>query len=66
MQLHAVVHRNNTAIDYADVIVDNFDEMLLRSHEAPLVCVISLHSFYRPALSISEIAPGVAAHSFSL
>jgi len=41
----AVVYRHNTAIDYADMIVDNFDEMLDRSQDAPLVCAISLHSF---------------------
>jgi allantoinase len=41
----AVVYRYNTAADYADMIVENFDEMLLRSQDAPLVCAISVHSF---------------------
>jgi len=41
----AVVYRRNTAIDYADMIVDNFDEMRERSRDTALVCAISLHSF---------------------
>jgi allantoinase len=41
----AIVYRHNTAGDYAEMIVDNFDEMLARSVDAPLVCAISLHSF---------------------
>ncbi len=41
----AVVYRQATGSDYADMIVDNFDEMLARSADTPLVCAISLHSF---------------------
>jgi peptidoglycan/xylan/chitin deacetylase (PgdA/CDA1 family) len=40
-----VVFRHSSAADYADMIVDNFDEMLRRSEDTPLVYVISLHSF---------------------
>src|SRR5690606_33796513 len=41
----SVVYRQNTAVEYADMIIDNFDEMLARSATAPLVMAISLHSF---------------------
>ncbi len=41
----AIVYRQNTAVEYADMIIDNFDEMLARSASAPLVMTISLHSF---------------------
>ncbi len=41
----AVVYRRNTAAEYADMLVDNFDEMLMRSEEAPLVYAISIHTF---------------------
>jgi hypothetical protein len=41
----AVVYRRNTAVEYADMIMDNFEEMLERSQDTPLVCAISLHSF---------------------
>lgn len=41
----AIAYRHNSAAEYCDMIVENFDEMLRRSVEAPLVCVISLHSF---------------------
>src|SRR5690606_33504380 len=41
----AVVYRQNTAVEYADMIIDNFDEMLKRSENSPLVMAISLHSF---------------------
>lgn len=41
----AVVYRQNTAGEYADMIVENFEEMLERSASSPLVCAISLHSF---------------------
>ena len=40
-----VVYRHSSAADYADMIVDNFDEMLRKSQDTPLVYVISLHSF---------------------
>ncbi|WP_442594984.1 polysaccharide deacetylase [Parapusillimonas sp. JC17] len=41
----AVVYRHNTAAEYADMIIDNFDEMLKRSEASPLVMTVSLHSF---------------------
>lgn len=41
----AVVYRQNTAVEYADMIIDNFDEMLKRSETSPLIMTISLHSF---------------------
>lgn len=41
----AIAYRHNSAAEYCDMIVENFDEMLRRSEDAPLVCVISLHSF---------------------
>ena len=40
-----MVYRHSSAADYADMIVDNFDEMLRKSQDTPLVYVISLHSF---------------------
>jgi len=41
----AIVGRRHTASEYADMLVDQFDEMLRRSEDAPLVFGISLHSF---------------------
>lgn len=41
----AIAYRHNSAAEYCDMIVENFDEMLRRSATAPLVCTISLHSF---------------------
>lgn len=41
----AVVYRRNTGAEYADMLVDNFDELLKRSEDAPLVFAISLHTF---------------------
>lgn len=41
----AVVYRRNTAAEYAEMLVDNFEEMLLRSRDAPLVLAISIHTF---------------------
>lgn len=41
----AIVGRRHTAAEYADMLVDQFDEMLRRSDETPLVFGISLHSF---------------------
>ncbi len=41
----AIAYRHNSAAEYCDMIVENFDEMLRRSAETPLVCAISLHSF---------------------
>ena len=41
----AVVYRRNTAAEYAEMLVDNFDEMLRRSADTPLVYAISIHTF---------------------
>ncbi len=41
----AIAYRHNSASEYCDMIVENFDEMLRRSADAPIVCTISLHSF---------------------
>lgn len=41
----AVVYRRNTGAEYADMLVDNFDEMLRRSEDTPLVYAISIHTF---------------------
>jgi peptidoglycan/xylan/chitin deacetylase (PgdA/CDA1 family) len=41
----AVVYRRNTGAEYAEMLVDNFDEMLSRSEETPLVYAISIHTF---------------------
>jgi len=41
----ALVFRNHTAREYADMIVDQFDEMLAQSARQPLVCGIVLHTF---------------------
>lgn len=41
----AIVYRRNTGSEYADMLIDNFNEMMARSADTPLVCAISLHSF---------------------
>ncbi len=41
----AIVGRRCTAEEYADMLVDQFDEMLRRSTDAPLVFGMSLHTF---------------------
>ena len=41
----AIAYRHNSANEYCDMMVENFEEMLRRSTDAPLVCAISLHSF---------------------
>lgn len=41
----AVVYRRNTAAEYEEMLVDNFDDMLRRSEDAPLVYAISIHTF---------------------
>jgi hypothetical protein len=41
----AIVYRRNTAAEYEEMLVDNFDEMLGRSEDAPLVYAISIHTF---------------------
>ncbi len=41
----AIVGRRVGAVEFADMIVDQFDEMLEQSAEAPLVMGIALHSY---------------------
>jgi allantoinase len=41
----AIVFRNYTAREFADMIVDQFDEMVEQSERQPLVCAIALHTF---------------------
>ena len=40
-----IVWYRYTADEFADLIVDQFDEMLVQSARQPLVCPISLHPF---------------------
>lgn len=40
----ALLTRRHTAGDFADMIVDQFDEMLRQSSQQPLVCGVSLHT----------------------
>ncbi|GAA4321420.1 polysaccharide deacetylase family protein [Pigmentiphaga soli] len=41
----AIVFRQHSAEDFADMIVDQFDEMLRQSEAQALVCPIALHTF---------------------
>ncbi len=41
----AVVFRHHTGREFADMITDQFDEMLAQSARRPLVCSIVLHTF---------------------
>ena len=41
----AVVYRRNTGAEYAEMLVDNFDELLAKSRDMPLVFAISIHTF---------------------
>jgi hypothetical protein len=41
----SIIHRENTAQQFADMIVDQFDEMVEQCVKQPLVCSISLHPF---------------------
>lgn len=41
----AIIHRRNTAQQFADMIVAGFEEMIEQSVEQPLVFTISLHAF---------------------
>ena len=40
----AMLTRRHTASEFADMIIDQFDEMLRQSTDQPLVCAISLHT----------------------
>jgi hypothetical protein len=41
----SIIHRRNTAQQFADMIVDQFDEMIAQSIAHPLVMIVSLHPF---------------------
>lgn len=41
----AVVYRRNTGAEYAEMLVDNFDEVLDKSQDTPLVFAVSIHTF---------------------
>jgi peptidoglycan/xylan/chitin deacetylase (PgdA/CDA1 family) len=40
---NAIAVRRMTASDFADLVVDQFDEMLMQASAGPLVCAVSLH-----------------------
>ena len=40
-----LLNRDHTGTQFADMIVNQFEEMLKQSEKAPLVCSISLHGF---------------------
>ena len=58
-----IIWYHYTSEEFADMIVDQFDEMLAQSARQPLVCPISLHPFVfgRP-VPHPPAAPGAAAH----
>ena len=41
----AVIHRQHSAREFCDMIVDQFDEMIEQCAEEPLVCNISIHPY---------------------
>ena len=41
----SIIHRENTAREFADMIVDQFEEMVEQCLEQPLVCSVPLHPF---------------------
>ena len=41
----SIIHRQNSASDFADMIVAQFDEMIEQCHAQPLVMILSLHPF---------------------
>ena len=41
----AIIHREGTARDFGDMIVDGFDEMVEQCRAQPLVMTVSLHPF---------------------
>lgn len=41
----SIVARRDSASDFADLIVDTFDEMLLQAEDAPLVMGVALHPY---------------------
>ena len=43
--LPALVNRRHTGRQFAEMIIDQFDEMLAQSRKYPLVCAVALHPF---------------------
>ena len=43
--IRAIIGRKNAASQFADMIVDNFEEMLVQAERAPLVMGIALHPY---------------------
>ncbi|MGH8733959.1 MAG: polysaccharide deacetylase family protein [Burkholderiales bacterium] len=41
----SIIHRENTAREFADMIVDQFDEMVEQSEHHPLVMNVSVHTY---------------------
>ncbi|WP_219220569.1 polysaccharide deacetylase family protein [Variovorax boronicumulans] len=41
----ALIFRQHTAREFADMMIDQFDEMLLQSRKRPLVYIVALHPF---------------------
>lgn len=40
-----IVHRQHSAREFCDMMVDQFEEMIVQSERAPLVCNISIHPY---------------------
>ena len=40
-----LIHRAQAAREFGDMIVDQFEQLLMQSEQQPLVCAISLHGF---------------------
>jgi hypothetical protein len=49
-----IIHRDGTARDFGDMIVDGFDEMVEQCEKQPLVMTISLHPFVMGSRSVSR------------
>jgi len=41
----AIVHRQHSAREFCDMMVDQFDEMIVQCAKEPLVCNISIHPY---------------------
>lgn len=42
---YTIAHRQQSASEFSDMIVDQFDQLIGRCEHQPLVCPVSLHSF---------------------
>ena len=60
---NAIVARHMSASDFADVIVDQFDEMREQCAAQPLVMGVALHAYIvGPAVPVAAPAAGARAH----